>query len=241
MLAMNKPAADATKSAETTATVPAAEVKPNPTPPVDSDANEVENPFAVFSDTASTARSKGSMQPPAVGTSEAPTEGAPADTNSPAEGERPEGALGYLNAAGSSDRGRSTGLYRSPQSAATAFLAALKEKNLAKIAEATALRAPIEAVTKNQKLFVAILEQNLAPEDLDELAKKLEGYQYAGENQAKSSAKLGIILTKNEGTSVMSRTLTMRHEKAGWKILDISGEREFEKPISMPRPGGRRR
>jgi len=125
-----------------------------------------------------------------------------------------------------------------------AFLEAVKAKNLAKMAEATALRAPLEASTRNQKIFSAILEQDLATEDLDELAKKLDGYTYAGSNQAKSSGKLGVIFTRPEGTSVMRRTITMRHEKAGWKVLDIGGQGEIEKPIVMPRmrgnTGGRR-
>jgi hypothetical protein len=36
----------------------------------------------------------------------------------------------------------------------------------------------------------------------------------------------------------------MRHEKSGWKVQDISGEGELEKPIIVPgmrgRTGGRR-
>ena len=68
--------------------------------------------------------------------------------------------------------------------AAAAFLAALQAKNPDMLAQATALRAPTEASPKYQKVFTAILEQSLAPEDLDELAKKLEGYTIIGQNTA---------------------------------------------------------
>ena len=75
-------------------------------------------------------------------------------------------------------------------------------------------------------------------------AKKLDGFTFAGTNAAKSSGQLGVIVTKQEGTSLLRRTLTMRHEKAGWKVQDISGQGEIEKPIIMPRmrggTGGRR-
>jgi len=152
-----------------------------------------------------------------------------------------EGALGYLNAAGAGDRGALTGNYHSPWDGATSFLNALKAKNLEKIAEATALRAPLEAVgTTNQKIFQAILNKDLGQEDLDELAKQLEGFQISGMNQAKSSAKIGLTLSKMSGNRYLRRTITMRHEKAGWKVLDISGQGEIvgSRP-AMPRPRGR--
>jgi len=129
--------------------------------------------------------------------------------------------------------------YREPMPAAKAFLDAIKAKDLKKIAEATALRAPLEASTRNQKIFLAILEEDLAEEDLDELAKKLEGFQITSYNVPKSSGIFKVTITKPEGTSIMRRTITMRREKAGWKVLDISGEGELEKPIVVPRMRGR--
>ena len=82
-------------------------------------------------------------------------------------------------------------------------------------------------------------------QDLDELAKKLAGFQLSGANVPKSSGSIGVTVTKAEGTSILRRTITMRHEKAGWKVLDIGGQAELEKPIIMPRmrggvPGRRR-
>jgi hypothetical protein len=239
----NTPAAATPATPEATpASTPAGPVgdaKPKPGP-----AAEGDNPFAVF-DTQAGAPAAGKTASPAPAGTETASEGPPAVSSPPAEGDRPEGALGYLNAAGGSDRGGSSGVYRDPRTGAMAFLKAVKEKDLAKIAEATALHAPLEAKsTANQKLFAAILDQDLAQEDLDEFSKKLDGFQLAGNNEAKSSGQLGIIVTRPKGTSLMRRTITMRHEKAGWKVQDIGGEGELEKPIVMPRmrggSGGRR-
>jgi len=136
--------------------------------------------------------------------------------------------------------------YTSPYGATIAFLTALKAKDLDRLADATALHAPTEAKGKNQKLFAAILDQSLADEDLEEFSKNLDGYQIVGHNDPKSTGRLGIIIAKAEGASQMIRTVETRHEKKGWKVVDISGKRELEKPIAMPRmrgmgmPGGRR-
>jgi hypothetical protein len=118
----------------------------------------------------------------------------------------------------------------------TSFLNAVKAKDAERLAEATALRAPTEASPRYQKIFTAIVEQSLTPEDLDELAKKLEGMNIIGQNQAKSSGRLGIIIGKNgqQSGESLQRTITVRKEKSGWKVCDISGQREFE-------PFGRRR
>jgi hypothetical protein len=130
--------------------------------------------------------------------------------------------------------------FRNPQTAAGAFLAALKSKDQDKLAQATALRAPTEASTKYQKVFTAILEQSLAPEDLDELAKKFEGMTIIGHNPPHSTGKYEIIVGGTKGTSQFHRTITLRKEKLGWKVVDISGAREFEKPITVGRPGAGR-
>ncbi len=163
----------------------------------------------------------------------------PADAAPAAE--RNEGALGFLEAAAANRGNRK--LFNYPNTGAMAFLAAIKEKDLNKIAQATALRAATES--KNQKLFQLILAQELAQEDLDELSKKLSGFTYAGQNQPKESGKIGIIVSKMQGKSTLRRTITMRHEKYGWKVQDISGEGEIQQQIMMPmmrggRSGGRR-
>ena len=124
------------------------------------------------------------------------------------------------------------------------FLAAVSAKDAEKIAEATALHAPTEASARYKKVFEAILEGSLAPEDLDQIAKKFEGMNIMSQNQAKSSGRLGIIVGKaGSKGDTLTRTVTVRKEKSGWKVVDISGEREIERPImirGMPGRGRRR-
>jgi hypothetical protein len=220
----------------------AAAPTPAPAPAGDPKASAAENPFAVFSETQSTAPAAGSTPTPAGGAANPAPEGAQADAKPPAEANHNEGALDYISVA-MANRGAIRD-YRDPLVAVNTFMNAVKAKDLAKMAEATALRAPQEASARNQKLFAAILKQELSQEDVEELAKRLNGFQFAGTNQAKSTGRLGIIFTKPEGTSIMNRTITMRLEKAGWKVVDISGQREMEKPVMIPNMrrgmGGRR-
>lgn len=129
--------------------------------------------------------------------------------------------------------------FRTPASAVEAFLKALKAKNPERLAEATARRAPTEAAgPKNQKLFASILEQSLTEDDLNDLANKLDEFQVVGFNTPKSSGRFTLILSKSgKNGESYRRTITARHEKEGWKVLDISGVGTVEKPIM----GARRR
>jgi hypothetical protein len=129
--------------------------------------------------------------------------------------------------------------FHSHYGAVTAFLEALKAKDPVLLREATALRAPTEAKPKNQPLFTAILEQSLSEDELTELASKLEGFQIVDANQAKSTGRFSYILMKpGKNGSRLVRTITARHEKKGWKVVDISGQGELEKPLLIPRMGG---
>jgi hypothetical protein len=104
------------------------------------------------------------------------------------------------------------------------------------------LHAPTEATARYQKVFTAIVEQSLAPEDFDEIAKKFEGMSIVGQNQAKSSGRLGIIVGKTgQKGEYLSRTITVRKEKLGWKVADISGEGKIEAPIIIRGGGARSR
>jgi len=126
--------------------------------------------------------------------------------------------------------------FRTQYGAVTAFLNALKFKDPEALAEATALRAPTEAKTKMRNLFSAILDKSLSEEDMNELATKLEGFQIAEHNAPISTGRLGVILTKpGQNGSILRRTITVRKEKAGWKVVDISGQGELEKPSLIPR------
>jgi hypothetical protein len=150
----------------------------------------------------------------------------------------PDNGIQNASGAGAAAQQHPPANFRDPVSATMSFLAALKAKDLDVLAEATALHAPTEATGKNQNLFSAILDQSLSPEDLEELVKSLDGYRIVGQNTPKSTGRIGIILAKQEGTSTMLRHVDVRHEKKGWKVVDISGKREMERPIVRPRMPG---
>jgi len=130
--------------------------------------------------------------------------------------------------------------YRTPFKAVESFLSALKDKNPEELAEATAKRAPHEATgAKNQALFASILDEVLTEDDLNDLANKLQGYTIIGNNSPKSTGQFTVILGKTgENGSMLRRTVRTRHEKAGWKVVDISGVGEIKR-MGIRRPGRR--
>ena len=123
-----------------------------------------------------------------------------------------------------------------------AFMNALRAKDPDRLDEATALRAGQESETSPayQKLFQAIHEHSLSSEDFDELSKKVEGMAIMDQNQPKSSGRLGIIVGRTVDGAPLTRTITVRKEKAGWKVVDVSGAHKFEKPFTV-RGGGMRK
>jgi hypothetical protein len=148
---------------------------------------------------------------------------------------------------------------RSPEGAVRAFLSALHAKDRDRLAEATASRSQREALieitdgttkdrskttavaaqkdtgnSKNQEMFAKIVDSSISDSELDEVGKRLEGYQIAGENAVKSTGRLGIYIDKlAENGSVLRRTVTVRKEKKGWGVMDISPPTEF-KPAGAP-------
>ena len=136
--------------------------------------------------------------------------------------------------------------FHTPEGGVTAFLNALKARDLDRLTEATAIHAQVEARAKNQEIFKRIYDGSLSEQELDDLAKKLEGYQLAGYNPPKSTGRIDIILQKmsgpgpesgpgqNQNPSRFTRLITVRHEKRGWLVCDISGESEFKNPRMMP-------
>jgi hypothetical protein len=137
--------------------------------------------------------------------------------------------------------------FHSPQGAVRAFLAALKAKDLDRLNESTALRASQEASSsKSRELFKKIFDLNLAESELDTLAEALNGYNIAGENPAKSTARVEVILRKpGQNGAYYLRKVTVRHEKKGWGVLDVAGAMEFKSMGVIRRPntgtgGGRR-
>jgi hypothetical protein len=169
-------------------------------------------------------------EPPPEARPEAPAAAPGADA--PAVGDREEESLEFLKAANANRGVRKH--YLTPITAAQTFLAALKQKDLKKIAEATALHAATES--KNQELFRSILAQKLGQDDLDELARQLSGFQITA-TAAPAGGLIKVVVTRPDGNGVLRRNLTMRQEKAGWKVQDISGEGLLAQPIMMPRTG----
>jgi hypothetical protein len=136
------------------------------------------------------------------------------------------GAAGGAGGAATKDEGPAD--TTSPLGAVRTFLNALKAKDADRLSEATAQRAASEASGKNQETFDKILKVSLSETELDDLAKKLEGYQIAGENPQKSTGRIDVVVQKNgENGSYYRRKITARREKKGWGVLDISGEQRF--------------
>jgi hypothetical protein len=113
--------------------------------------------------------------------------------------------------------------YSNPTAAAETFLNALTKKDPALIAEATAIRAQYEAKdTKMQDFWKQAKAESLAQEDLDKLIRTFEGMKVVNNNQRKSTAMVGVTVGKTEENNYYTRTLYLRHEKDGWKVLDFS-------------------
>ncbi len=123
--------------------------------------------------------------------------------------------------------------YDSPYAGANTFLDALDKKDTRVLAEAVAIRSEFEAETTfKRNLFKAIREESLATSDLDQLAELFKDMKIVSRNTPKSTGSLGVIVGKmdKEKYEYRTRTLTMRHEKLGWKVQDFSGPRVQKMP-----------
>ena len=129
--------------------------------------------------------------------------------------------------------GQMNGLFALQYKAVTDFLNAAKSKDKDKLAEVVALRSPQEAATdKNKKLFAAILDQSISDAEVAEISKAFEGFTIMGHNEARSTGKLGIILSKSEQDGGQyRRTIYVRKEAKGWKVVDVSGLGHIEQPV----------
>ena len=78
------------------------------------------------------------------------------------------------------------------------------------------------------------MDLSISDAEIDDLAKKLQGYRVAGENAPKTTGRLGIYVDKrtDEG-SVLRLTLTVRKEKKGWGVVDISTHPLEFKPMGI--------
>jgi hypothetical protein len=141
--------------------------------------------------------------------------------------------------------------FRSPEGAVQAFLDALKARDLDRLTEATALRAPQESSNKLKDMFKRIFDSTLSESELNDLATKLEGYRIMSENPAKSTGRIDVVLMKtqannNRASGVMGGgayyhlKITVRKEKKGWGVCDIGTPTEFKNP-SMVNPYARKK
>jgi hypothetical protein len=147
------------------------------------------------------------------------------------------GARGGPGGGGASDKEPD---FHDPRKAVQAFLDAVKAKDLDRLTEATALHAQQEASSaKNRDIFKRIYDGSLSEAELDDIASKLDGYSIMSENPPKSSGRLQIIIGKTDkakNNARITRLITVRHEKGGWKVMDVSGESVY-KMGGFSRPG----
>jgi hypothetical protein len=135
--------------------------------------------------------------------------------------------------------------FRTPEGAVEAFLSALRAKDPDRLAEASALRASLEPPAKNQTLFKKIFDLSLSESELDSLSRNFEGYKIAGENPAKSTARVEVVLQKSsEDGSFHRLVVTVRREGKDrkWGVLHLATPTEFKPLGRVPqrRTGGGR-
>ncbi len=125
--------------------------------------------------------------------------------------------------------------FRTAEGAVQAFLDALKDRDLGRLTEATALRAQNEAVKHNQEMFKRIFDGSLSKAEIDDLAAKLDGYKIMSFNPPKSSGRLDIIVGKRaDNGNRLTIKITTRKEKKGWGVCDISRPAELKNPRMGP-------
>jgi len=122
--------------------------------------------------------------------------------------------------------------FTTPLKAVNAFLDALKQRDADQLAESTALRAATESSVKNRKLFTAILEHSLDDDTFDDLIEKLDGFTPKFLNSATSTGRQGVVLEKTIDRRTYRRTIDVRREKSGWKVVDVGGERDLASSTS---------
>ncbi len=153
------------------------------------------------------------------------------------------GAAGGSGAGGQKDAGAiGPNTFHYPNTAVVAFLAAVKAKDKDRLAQTTADRAPTEAEEKHRKIFAAIKEMSISDDELDEMAKALDGFQVISVLPTKSTVRIGVLCGKRDGKNLMVRTIMTRKEKEGWRVMDIANVYEFKPGVGpIFRGRGRRR
>ena len=150
------------------------------------------------------------------------------------------GSFGSAGGPGGADADPGPGAFRNPATAVNAFLSALRAKNKDRLSQATARRAAREAAEKHQKIFAAILDQSISDEELDDMAKALEGFRVQSILPAKSTGQIGVLISKMDNRDRLQKTVNVRLEKEGWKVMDFGGTVDFKPVGTYRRPGSRR-
>lgn len=117
--------------------------------------------------------------------------------------------------------------FRYPITAAQAFLDALKAKDPQKLKDAVALRSRLESSAAHRSLFEQILDSSLPAETLKALADAFEGYTIVRPGAVEGTGHQDVILMKSADRGNLQRALTLRKEKAGWKVSDFSSARKI--------------
>jgi hypothetical protein len=156
---------------------------------------------------------------------------------------RPGGPAGAMGMPGAGGNARRPGAdkpadFSNPEGAVDAFLNALADKDLTRLAEATALRAQEEATAKNRDLFRRIYNESLSESELSDLARSLDGFKIGGENPQKSTGRVEVIVYKQGQNETMSHKMTVRKERKGWGVLDIGPTHVFKNPRMFGRQQG---
>jgi hypothetical protein len=184
------------------------------------------SPGAQFQGAAPGAAAFGGAAQPGFG-------GAPFDRTGGAAGRRRGDEFGEFGGAkyrdgGGAPRDTKPVNYQDPHASVKAFLAALKDKDVDRLSEATALRSPYESSAKHRELFQKIVDGSISEAQLNDLADNLDEYTISGDAAVTSTGRRGVLVTKKTKTGKMQRKITVRKEKAGWKVLDISSIIEFK-------------
>jgi hypothetical protein len=124
--------------------------------------------------------------------------------------------------------------FANPMTAVTAFLTALKTGDRRRLAETISIyvyastHAPADTW---RNLLKAIREETASDAEIKQLASAFEGYEIVGQQSVvKASALLGVYVRKRVGDGPSRlHTIKTRHERAGWKILDLIEPKELEK------------
>ncbi len=120
-------------------------------------------------------------------------------------------------------------MYRGQVRAVLEFIDAVKERDADALAEATALRAAKDpdVPTDHQKIFQAILDKELADEKMEHLADQFEGYRVTNVIVGKSTGRANVIIGKMTSNDRIEKTVVVRKEKAGWKVMDFTSDRSY--------------